>query len=439
MSRPRSRKRTHSSRKSGSSSDRSTRSSSEETSLADPVTLSAADLKKSPFAKLGLSQTTLEAILKLGFEKPSPIQAEFIPIAVQGKDCIGQAQTGTGKTAAFITPILEHIDHESDHVQALVLTPTRELSEQVANEARRLCANRRCRIACIVGGRSIRDQVDQLNKGSQLAIGTPGRIIDLMGRRALDPSHLKFVVLDEADRMLDIGFRPDIERILKQCPADRQTLLLSATMPPPVERLARRYMRDPEMVDLSQQAVVTRNVKQYYMTVDGNRKFEALVKILAAQRPRQAIVFMRTKRGADNIHSRLQKRLPGVAVLHGDLQQRRRDRVMREFRDGTIRLLIATDIAGRGLDVSGISHIINFDIPEYCDDYVHRVGRTGRLSSSTPGYAFTLVTREQGDELTRIEVRINGLIEQYEIPGFVGTREQRNIQHAADGPKVWGS
>ena len=381
----------------------------------------------------------LASFANLGFEEPSPIQAQFIPIAVTGKDCIGQAHTGTGKTASFVVPILEQMDHDSNEVQALVLTPTRELSEQVANEARRLSSNRYCRVACIVGGRSIRDQVDQIKKGAQLAIGTPGRIIDLMGRRALDPSKLKFVVLDEADRMLDIGFRPDIERILKQCPTERQTMLLSATLPPPVERLARSYMQEPEMVDLSKRAVVTRNVKQYYLTVDNNKKFEALVRILGKHRPRQALVFTRTKRGADNVHSKLQKRLPDVAVLHGDLHQRKRDRVMQNFREGKIRLLIATDIAGRGLDVSGISHIVNYDIPEFCDDYVHRVGRTGRLSSSTPGYAFTLVTKEQGDELTRIEIRINGLIEQYNIPGFQGTRDQKVVEHAAEGPKIWGT
>lgn len=434
MPRPRSRKRSRSSRKPSSESGHS-ESTQRNSDSSESKSLPA----DSAFHKLGLSDDMLASFANLGFEEPSPIQAQFIPIAVTGKDCIGQAHTGTGKTASFVVPILEQMDHDSNEVQALVLTPTRELSEQVANEARRLSSNRYCRVACIVGGRSIRDQVDQIKKGAQLAIGTPGRIIDLMGRRALDPSKLKFVVLDEADRMLDIGFRPDIERILKQCPTERQTMLLSATLPPPVERLARSYMQEPEMVDLSKRAVVTRNVKQYYLTVDNNKKFEALVRILGKHRPRQALVFTRTKRGADNVHSKLQKRLPDVAVLHGDLHQRKRDRVMQNFREGKIRLLIATDIAGRGLDVSGISHIVNYDIPEFCDDYVHRVGRTGRLSSSTPGYAFTLVTKEQGDELTRIEIRINGLIEQYNIPGFQATRDQKVVEHAAKGPKIWGT
>ena len=198
-------------------------------------------------------------------------------------------------------------------------------------------------------------------------------------------------------------------------------------------------MQDPEMVDLSQATVVTRNVKQYYMTVDNNRKFEALVKILVRHRPKQAIVFTRTKRGADNVYDRLRKRLPDVAVLHGDLHQRKRDRVMKQFREGKARLLVATDIAGRGLDVTGISHIVNYDIPEFCDDYVHRVGRTGRLSSSKPGFAFTFVTKEQGEELTRIEVRINDVIEQYTLPGFQGTKDQKKVQNASDGPKVWGA
>ena len=382
--------------------------------------------KKTPdqprFEDLGLSTTMLKALKKAGFEAPSPIQAGLLPIALQGKDCIGQAHTGTGKTASFVIPILEHIDFESQRPLALVLTPTRELSEQVANEARKLASNRDVRIVSIVGGKSIRAQVDELKRGAQIIVGTPGRVIDLMGRRSLDLSTLDFVVLDEADRMLDIGFRPDIERILKRCPAERQTLLLSATMPPPVERLARTYMQNPEMVDLSQDAVVTREVEQYYITVDQDRKFPTLVRLLAQERPKQAIVFTRTKRGADALYEKFRKKLPQVETLHGDLQQRKRDSVMKKVRAGEVRLLIATDVVGRGIDVSGISHIINYDVPEFCDDYVHRIGRTGRMSSSTPGVAIMFVTREQGDELTRIEIRINKMLDSYRIEGFEPAR-----------------
>ncbi|MCA9058207.1 MAG: DEAD/DEAH box helicase, partial [Planctomycetaceae bacterium] len=224
----------------------------------------------------------------------------------------------------------------------------------------------------------------------------------------------------EADRMLDIGFRPDIERILRACPKERQTLLLSATMPPSVERLARRYMVDPQMVDLSEDRVVVDTIEQFYVTVDEDRKTSLLLRVLAMERPGQVIVFTRTKRGADKLHNLFSKRLKSnrIAAIHGDLPQRQRDRVIRDLRAGQLRLLIATDVVGRGIDISGISHIINYDIPEFCDDYVHRVGRTGRLSSAAKGRAITFVTRAQGGELTNIEKRINTVLPVYEVDGF---------------------
>ncbi len=342
------------------------------------------------FAGLGLSTPMLEALEDIGYQTPTPIQIQFIPVAVSGKDCIGQAHTGTGKTAAFVIPILERIDHSSTDLQAIVLAPTRELSEQVAAEARRLAARHDCNPVCLVGGRPIRGQVDDLKKYPTIAIGTPGRVIDLIQRRVLDLSRIRIAVLDEADRMLDIGFRPDIERILKRCPTEgRQTLLLSATMPPPVEKLALRYMKDPQRVDLSQNSVATDAVEQFYCTVDNDRKLGLLVRLLRVERPQQAIVFRRTKRGADQLYHKLSKRLPHIEAIHGDLPQNQRDRVMKSFRAGRTRLLIATDVVGRGIDVSSISHIINYDVPEYCDDYVHRVGRTGasrppRLGGPSP-------------------------------------------------------
>ena len=327
--------------------------------------LSQSDSPEGPlFEDLGLSDAMLQSLKKMGFEAPSPIQAGLLPIALTGQDCIGQAHTGTGKTAAFVIPILEHIDYDSKRPLALILTPTRELAEQVANEARKLSTNRNVGVVSIVGGKSIRAQVDELNRGAQIVVGTPGRVIDLMNRRSLDLSTLDFVVLDEADRMLDIGFRPDIEKILKRCPAERQTLLLSATLPPPVERLAQQYMKQPEMVDLSKDEVVTRQIEQYYVTVDEDRKFPTLVRLLAQERPQQAIVFTRTKRRADELFNKFRTKLPGVETLHGDLQQRKRDSVMKQVRAGEVKLLIATDVVGRGIDVSGISHIINYDVPE---------------------------------------------------------------------------
>ena len=373
---------------------------------------------ESGFTKLGLNATSLKTLADIGYEQPTPIQVSFIPIAVKGVDCTGQARTGTGKTAAFILPSLERIDFASPHPQTIVLTPTRELSEQVANEARRLSPGHNCRTAVLVGGRPIRRQLDELQRGVHIVVGTPGRVIDLINRGALDLTRLKVVILDEADRMLDIGFRPDIERILRSCPTERQTLLLSATMPPPVERLARRYMKDPQRVDLSEDTVMVDTIEQYYITVERDRKRSLLVKLLALERPAQVLVFTRTKRGAEELHKHFAGRLPHVDVIHGDLHQSKRDRVMRRFRAGEVRMMIATDVVGRGIDVSGISHIVNYDVPEDCDDYVHRVGRTGRISSNSKGRAFTFVTQGQGDELTRIEMRINEMLPEYHVDGF---------------------
>jgi ATP-dependent RNA helicase DeaD len=379
------------------------------------------------FEQLGLGPDSLSSIKKLGFENPSPIQAEFIPLALSGKDAIGQARTGTGKTAAFMLPVLEKIDPASKRVQAIALAPTRELCEQVAVEAKKLSADHPIKIAVIVGGRPVNSQIRALEGGAQVVVGTPGRVIDLINRGVLNLQCVDFCILDEADRMLDIGFRPDIEKILRRIPETRQTLLLSATLPPSVERLAQKYMKSPQRVDLSEDSVVVETIKQYLVTVDSDRKVPSLIRILAKERPTQCIVFCRTKRGADSLHKTFCKRLPEkkIAIMHGDIPQRRRDRVIRELRSGQLRMLIATDVVGRGIDISGISHIVNFDIPEYCDDYIHRVGRTGRMSSDASGCAITFVTREQGDQLTNIEMRINDMLPQYEIEGFEPARPQR--------------
>lgn len=375
------------------------------------------------FADLGLNPRTLETLEFIEYRTPSPIQAAFIPIAIQGKDCIGQARTGTGKTAAFLLPTIERINPDVSRVQVLALVPTRELSEQVYVEAKRLTDGQGVRCVAVVGGKPIRKQIDELNRGAQIVVGTPGRVIDLISRGVLDLQHLEVVILDEADRMLDIGFRPDIEKILRRCPTERQTLLLSATLPGPVERLAQRYMQNPERVDLSQDGIAAHDqIDQYYATVDNDRKFGLLVRLLAKERPKQALVFSRTKRGTEQLYKRFAGKLENVAMMNGDLPQVKRDRVMKRFREGKIRLLIATDVVGRGIDVSGISHIINYDIPEYHDDYVHRVGRTGRLSSENRGCAITFVTREQGDQLTKIEMRINKLLPEYLVDGYQAYR-----------------
>lgn len=376
------------------------------------------------FAALGLSATTLQAVDRAGYSQPTPVQVGVIPKAIAGIDVLGQAQTGTGKTASFVLPILELLTKSPGRgrgARALVMVPTRELAVQVRDEFEKLAAGSKMQCVAVYGGKPIKGQIDKLAKNPEVVVGTPGRVLDHMSRGTLLLGELELVTLDEADRMLDIGFRPDIEKILRRCPQSRQTLLLSATVPPPVAKLATRYMRDPEILDFSANELSVETIEQFYFTVDPTRKFKLLEKVLEQEQPRQAIVFCRTKRGTDKIHERLQRHRKNektsVACIHGDLAQNVRDRVMRQFRDGQIQVLVATDVVGRGIDVSGVSHIINYDIPVFCDDYVHRVGRTGRMGRE--GIAYTFVAPEEGPQLTRIEMRIDKLLERKEVRGFV--------------------
>jgi ATP-dependent RNA helicase DeaD len=366
---------------------------------------------------MGLSKVMLASLKEAEYLEPTPIQAGLIPRALAGIDVMGQARTGTGKTAAFCIPILERLEAAiaAGSPSALILVPTRELAVQVRDECIKLSAGRKLRIIGVYGGKPLRQQVEHLRRGVEIIVGTPGRVLDLIGRGALLLGEIRFVVLDEADRMLDIGFRPDIEKILRRCPQSRQSLLLSATIAPPIKRLAERYMREPEMIDFSAKDLAVETIEQSYFTVDPEQKFELLFKLLEREDPRQAIVFCRTKRGTDKVCRRLSEKTKGVDTIHGDLQQSARDRVMRRFREGKTKILVATDVVGRGIDVSTVSHIINYDIPQFCDDYVHRVGRTGRMGRE--GIAFTFVTPEEGNELTRIEMRINRLLKRDEIAG----------------------
>jgi ATP-dependent RNA helicase DeaD len=381
----------------------------------------------------------LWALDKAGYLEPTPIQAGLIPRALAGVDVLGQARTGTGKTAAFVIPILErlHAGRKSHSPQALILVPTRELAVQVREEVVKLSHGRKIHSVAVYGGKPIRGQIEKLARGAEIVIGTPGRVLDHMGRGTLKLDELTVVILDEADRMLDIGFRPDIEKILRRCPRSRQTMLLSATVPPPVERLARSYMRDPETLNFSPKDISVETIEQFYCTVEHERKFELLEFLLKRENPHQAIIFCRTKRGTDRVERRLSKRFPGVACIHGDLAQSARDRVMGAFRQGKVKILVATDVVGRGIDVTAISHIFNYDIPQFCDDYVHRVGRTGRMGRE--GVAYTLVTPEEGNELTRIEMRIDRLLKRDEVPGFAVTRQPAAAPHPpADGARGAG-
>jgi ATP-dependent RNA helicase DeaD len=398
-----------------------------------------ADKAAVDFRSLGLSAATLAAVDRAGYQIPTPVQAGLIPRAVAGVDVLGQARTGTGKTAAFVLPILERMaaPGRGGSPRAIVLVPTRELAVQVKDEFEKLAHGSGIQCVAVYGGKPLKGQIDKLAKHPAVVVGTPGRVLDHLSRGTLRLDGLDIVTLDEADRMLDIGFRPDIEKILRRCPEGRQTLLLSATVPAPVQKLATRYMQNPEIMDFSTNELAVETIEQRYFTVDPTRKFDLLVKLLEREDPRQAIVFCRTKRGTDKVFEKLARRRSrrhggrrgdreerggggeppaDVACIHGDLAQNVRDRVMRQFRDGAVTILVATDVVGRGIDVSSVSHIINYDIPEFCDDYVHRVGRTGRMGRE--GIAFTFVGPDEGPQLTRIEIRIDRLLQRDEIPGF---------------------
>ena len=381
--------------------------------------MTAASLAKpaSGFRTLGLQPALLAALDRVGYTQPTPIQAAFIPRALAGRDIVGQAQTGTGKTAAFALPFLNRWrDLNIPGPEAIVLAPTRELVIQVAEETRRLTPDPRCRTIAIYGGQHIRRQLDEMKRGITIAVGTPGRVLDHLARRSLSLANVRYVVLDEADRMLDIGFRPDIERILRHCPQQRQTLLLSATMPPPVMRLTQRYMVEPEHINLAPEKVTVENIRQTYISVDKHNKFDLLLKVLQREKPRQCIVFCERKAWAMDIYRELRHHHKRAAVMHGDLDQKHRELIMKHFRSGEIKVLVATDVVGRGIDVTGISHIINYDLPEDPENYVHRIGRTGRMGKD--GIAIAFVTREQGDELTKIEAFINLMIPEDRIDGF---------------------
>ncbi len=382
---------------------------------------------------MNLSDEMLRALDHIGYETPSPVQAGVIPLALDGYDVVGQARTGTGKTAAFSIPIIDQLSlpEEISQPQALIMVPTRELAMQVTGEVDRLSYKQNVHTVTVYGGQPIHGQIEKLKRGVQIVVGTPGRVLDHISRGTLILREVWCVVLDEADRMLDIGFRPDIERILARCDhPKRQTLLMSATVPPPIEHIAKRYMYEPKMLDFSPAEVAGDTIDQYYFTVEEHRKYPLLVRLIEREDPKQAIVFCRTKRRTDRVFQRLSDKFGGVESIHGDMPQSRRTRVMNQFREGKAKILIATDVIGRGIDVTTISHIINFDTPNYCDDYVHRIGRTGRMGRE--GVAYTFVSTEEGPQLTQIEKRINQLLQRDHIEGF-DTGDPRS--QAEEGPK----
>jgi ATP-dependent RNA helicase DeaD len=357
------------------------------------------------FADLGLSESTLQALQDVGYEQPSPIQEQAIPVLMEGRDMIGQAQTGSGKTAAFGLPMIEHVDPSENEVQGLVLTPTRELCIQVTQALRTYSQRKEgVDVVAVFGGAPIRSQQAQLRAGGQIVVGTVGRVLDLIQRASLILHSCRFVVLDEADEMLDLGFLEDVERILTITPNSRQTALFSATMPPPIRELADRYLYDPVTVKVKSATLTVDSVEQFSVDVKPGDKADKLVDVLRAERPEQAIVFTRTKIRCDQLYRKLRDRGLNVRALHGDMTQGQRDGVMLAFKAGRVPILVATDVAARGLDISTVTHVINFDVPVSPDIYVHRIGRTGRVGRS--GRAITFIEPRQTRERAAIEKHI---------------------------------
>ncbi|WP_319370321.1 DEAD/DEAH box helicase [uncultured Ilyobacter sp.] len=372
--------------------------------------------KLKEFKALGLSEKTLIPLLEKGFEKPSPIQALTIPVLLNGnKDIIGQAQTGTGKTAAFSLPILEKIEKSTGSIQAIVLAPTRELAVQVAEEMNSLSHGRNLRIAPVYGGQSIEFQIKQLRRGIDVVVGTPGRVIDLMNRKILKLDQIDYFILDEADEMLNMGFLEDIELILQNTNKNKRMLFFSATMPKEILRIAQRYMGDHEILAVKKTELTTNLTDQIYFEVKEKDKFEALCRIIDLELDFYGIVFCRTKNDVNVLVGKLQDRGYDAEGLHGDISQNHREVTLKRFKDKKINILIATDVAARGIDVNDLSHVINYAIPQDPESYVHRIGRTGRAGKE--GTAITFITPSEYRKILQIQKVVNTEIRKEKVPG----------------------
>lgn len=367
------------------------------------------------FEEMCLDTRIMRAIAEMGFEQPSPIQAQSIPIAVEGKDMIGQARTGTGKTASFGIPMLQRINPKDKSLQAIVLCPTRELAIQSANEIRKLAKFLHgIKVLPIYGGQEISKQIRSLKGGVQIVIGTPGRVMDHLRRHTLKPQTVDIVVLDEADEMLNMGFREDIETILGQLPEERQTMLFSATMPKPILEIAKRYLHEPEIVKVIQKELTVPKIEQYYYEVNPRKKNEVLSRLLDMYDPSLSLVFCNTKRKVDELVADLKGRGYFAEGLHGDMKQSQRDREMNGFRNGRTDILVATDVAARGIDVDDVEAVFNYDVPQDDEYYVHRIGRTGRAGRE--GRAFTLVVGKEIYKLKDIQRYCKTKIRRQPIP-----------------------
>ena len=370
------------------------------------------------FTKLGLSATVLEGVKAMGYTEPTPIQLRAIPLVLEGRDIIGSAQTGTGKTAAFALPILTKLRHHERVTRALILEPTRELAAQVETAFRDYARFTDLTVAVVYGGVGYQKQIDALkgDGGADVIVATPGRLLDHMEQGNCDLSYVQHLVLDEADRMLDMGFLPDVKRILQKCPAERQSMLFSATIPPAIETLIQWAMKNPETIEIGARRSPAETVKHVIYPVSDVQKADLLLELLKRVNYDSVIVFCRTKPGADRVASLLKRDNHAVAVLHSNRTQREREQALEGFRQGKFEVLVATDIAARGLDIANVSHVVNFDVPQHPEDYVHRIGRTGRAENT--GDAFTLMIAEDAMHVFSIERYISQQIPREKLEGF---------------------
>lgn len=376
------------------------------------------------FEDLPICDDIKKAIIEMGFEEPSPIQIQSIPVVLSGKDVIGQAQTGTGKTAAFSIPLLQSIDPDDRSLQAIVLCPTRELAIQVSKEIRKIAKYMSgIKTLPVYGGQPIDRQIKSLKAGVQIVIGTPGRVIDHINRKTLKMNNVKMVILDEADEMLDMGFREDIETILSKTPQERQTIFFSATMPKGILDLTREYQKDPEHIKVVRKELTVPNIKQYYIETRSANKLEVLCRLVDVYNPKLSVVFCNTKRGSDELVSELQARGYFADALHGDLKQTQRDIVMDKFRGGTIDILVATDVAARGIDVDDVEAVFNYDLPQDEEYYVHRIGRTGRAGRE--GVSFSFVFGKELRKMKDIERYTKSKLVKHEIPSIADVEEKK--------------
>jgi ATP-dependent RNA helicase DeaD len=385
------------------------------------------------FNELGLKPEILTALEELGYTEPTAVQEQAIPELLAGHDVIGQAQTGTGKTAAFGLPLLQYLDPGSPETQAIVLTPTRELCIQVTQALRAYAEHLDIEVVAVFGGAPIATQQSRLRRGAHVVVATVGRMMDLISRRSLVLTSARYVVLDEADEMLDLGFIEEVEKILRMCPSGRQTGLFSATIPAPVARLAEQYMYEPVTISVTPKQLTVDAIEQAYVAVEPRKKTDRLIEVLRAEEPEQAIIFCRTKIGAAKLDRELADRGLRVKALHGDLSQGQRDGVMIQFKERGMPLLVATDVAARGLDIEHVTHVINYDMPNNTEIYVHRIGRTGRVGRT--GRAITFVTPKQRDEIPRIEREARTAIGEWEPPEerIEHAPRPRRRDHSSDG------